>query len=109
MAWLLLDEHTAMGKVTPLRGPSEPESCVVGDHVYLVLSRAELVEVVQALHSTGESSLNQRLAKVLRSMRTVTTRIEPRCADGGRFVSGAGGSADRVELIPRARHGGSSG
>jgi hypothetical protein len=88
VAWLLLGERTAMGKVTPLRGPSEPGSCVVGDHVYLYLSRAELVDVVQALHhSSGESALEHRLAELLRSMRTATSvRMAPRHADGVRLV-----------------------
>jgi hypothetical protein len=51
---------------------------VVGDHVYLVLSHAELVDVVHALRSLGESVLEQRLARVLRSMPTATSgRIGP--------------------------------
>jgi hypothetical protein len=61
-----------MGKVTRLRGPSKLESCVVGDHVYLVFSHAELVDIVHALHSTGVSALEQRLAKVLLSMPSST-------------------------------------
>ena len=61
-----------MGNVTPLRGPSASDSCVVGDHVYLRLSHAELVHVVDALHASGSSALEQRLAGILRSMPTAT-------------------------------------
>ncbi len=69
-----------MRNVTPLRGPSEPESCVVGDHVYLVLSHADLVDVVDALQCSGESALEQRLARLLRSMPTATDgKVRPRC------------------------------
>jgi hypothetical protein len=45
---------------------------VVGDHVYLILSHAELVHVVDALHAAGRSALEQRLSKILRSMPTTT-------------------------------------
>ena len=62
-----------MGNVTPLRGPSTAGSCVVGDHVYLLLTHAELVHVVDALHTTGASALEQRLSNILRSMPTVTS------------------------------------
>ena len=57
-----------MGNVTSLRGTTDPQSCVVGDHVYLTLSHTELVNVVEALHDKGASALEQRLARILRSM-----------------------------------------
>jgi hypothetical protein len=57
-----------MGSITTLRRPGTPEACVVGDHVYLVLDRAELVSVVAALHLAGDQAIEQRLAKILRQL-----------------------------------------
>lgn len=54
-----------VGNVTTLRRPGKPESCVVGDHVYLVLNRAQLLSVVDALHPAGDQALEQRLAEIL--------------------------------------------
>ena len=64
-----------MGNITALRRPSEPESCVIGDHVYLTLSRTQLVSVVDALHCSGELALEQRLAGILQTMPTTTSPI----------------------------------
>lgn len=57
-----------MGNIQGLPSPGTSESCVVGDHVYLVLNRAELVNVVDALHLAGDQLLEQRLAEILRQI-----------------------------------------
>jgi hypothetical protein len=57
-----------MGNITTLRRPAKPESCVVGEHVYLVLNRAELVTVVEALHLAGDQALERRLAAILHQL-----------------------------------------
>jgi hypothetical protein len=44
---------------------------VIGDHVYLKLGHAELVDVVDALHLSGKVALEQRLLAILRTMRVV--------------------------------------
>ncbi|MBV9582972.1 MAG: hypothetical protein JO057_30680 [Chloroflexi bacterium] len=46
---------------------------MIGDHVYLRLSHAEVADVVDALHGAGVSTpLEQRFATILRSMPTAT-------------------------------------
>ena len=59
-----------MGNITALtyHPPGKSESCVIGDHVYLMLTHAELVDVVDALHGADKLTLEQRLASVLRTM-----------------------------------------
>jgi hypothetical protein len=69
-----------MGNITTLRRPGEHDSCVVGDHVYLVHNRAELVSVVGALHLAGDQALEQRLAEILHQLST-SGRPAPRYAE----------------------------
>jgi hypothetical protein len=67
-----------MGNIRALRRPGKPEACVVGDHVYMVLTRAELVNVVEALHLAGEVALEQRLAEILHQLPpTARTQAVP--------------------------------
>jgi hypothetical protein len=52
------------------RRASDSEACVIGDHVYLRLSRSELGRVIQALRGAGELKLEGRLAGILNSVPT---------------------------------------
>jgi hypothetical protein len=58
----------AMGKITALHASDESEFCVIGDHVYLKLGHAELVDVVDALHRSRKLALERRLLGILRTM-----------------------------------------
>jgi len=78
---LLLSGIRGIVSVTTPRRPGKRDSCVVGNHVYLVLTRAELVSVVGALHVAGDQALEQRLAEILHQLRP-SGRPEPRYAEG---------------------------
>ena len=68
-----------MGNITALKASGKPEACVVGDHVYMMLTRAELIHVVDALHLAGFVALEQRLAEILHQLSaTAGTEAVPR-------------------------------
>lgn len=80
-----------MGHITSIRRPVGSDSCVVGDHVYLVLSQAELIGIINALHSAGQRATERRLAKILLNMPGASNgTIKPRAAAYGRLANIAG-------------------
>jgi hypothetical protein len=81
-----------MGKITAVRRSGEPEFCVVGDHAYLALSGAELVQVVDALHSAGGLALEQRLRGILRVMPNARNSAGREAPD-----------ASTIRVLPRSR------